>query len=189
MYNDRIAFIQRPYIDGSVKNEKGNVGNAKIFGQELLVNFNLNKLFKLNSVLRLNYFVNFSHIESRYIESQENGIEGNKVEFVPKINLKTGVQLGYKKIKSELQYTFISNQFTDATNSIESDLSGVIGEIPAYNILDISCLYLLNQFKIELGINNLLNTEYFTNRATGYPGPGIIPSPTRNIYLTLEFIF
>ena len=35
-------------------------------------------------------------------------------------------------------------------------------------------------------INNVTNTFYFTRRATGYPGPGIIPSPPRNMYLTLQ---
>ena len=187
MYNDRIGFIQRPYSDGSVKNEKGNVGNAKITGQELLVNFNLKKVFLLPSKFRFNYFVNISNIESRYFDSLENGITGNQVEFVPKINFKTGVQLGLRNLRTELQYTFLSSQFTDATNSIESDLSGLIGEIPSYNILDYSFSYLLNRCKIELGVNNLLNKEYFTNRATGYPGPGIIPSPKRNMYLTVEF--
>ena len=39
----------------------------------------------------------------------------------------------------------------------------------------------------EFGINNLLNNHYFNTLATGYPGPGIIPSPTRNIYLTFEY--
>ena len=39
---------------------------------------------------------------------------------------------------------------------------------------------------MEVGINNLLNELYFTRRATGYPGPGIIPSDKRNCYLSLQ---
>ena len=45
---------------------------------------------------------------------------------------------------------------------------------------------MLKKIKIETGINNLTNTYYFTRRATGYPGPGIIPSPPRNTYITLQ---
>ena len=41
----------------------------------------------------------------------------------------------------------------------------------------------------EIGVNNLLNEIYFTRRATGYPGPGIIPSPNRNFYLTTQIKF
>ena len=47
--------------------------------------------------------------------------------------------------------------------------------------------HLFGKFKIETGINNLANEIYFTRRATGYPGPGIIPSPPRNYYLTIQF--
>ena len=43
--------------------------------------------------------------------------------------------------------------------------------------------------KLETGINNVLDKVYFTRRATGYPGPGIIPSISRNWYVTLQFKF
>ena len=187
-YNDRIGFIQKAFLDGSVKNEKGNVGNALIYGQEYLLNFNLKKMFDLQ-VSNFNYFINYSLTNSEYIESEENGIVGNDVEFIPKSNLKTGLQLGFANFKTTLQYTFMSEQFTDATNSVESDLSGVIGQIPKYNVLDLSFSYIFNNITLELGINNLLDEYYFTNRATGYPGPGIIPSPNRNFYFLLEYKF
>ena len=103
-----------------------------------------------------------------------------------------GVELkkfGYKNFTSYLQYSYLSRQFSDSSNSVDSNLSGVIGEIPAYNILDISLNYKLGRFKFESGVNNLLNNYYFTRRATGYPGPGIIPSPPRNYYFTLQYKF
>jgi Fe(3+) dicitrate transport protein len=83
----------------------------------------------------------------------------------------------------------MSEQFTDASNSIASNLSGVIGVLPSYDVLDISLSYKYQNLKIETGVNNILDTSYFTRRATGYPGPGIIPSPPQNIYLTLELKF
>ena len=83
----------------------------------------------------------------------------------------------------------MSQQYTDASNSVKSNLSGVIGIIPSYDILDVAFSYKYKNVKIESGINNLLDTSYFTRRATGYPGPGIIPSPPRNFYATLEFKF
>ena len=187
-YNDRIGFIQKALADGSVKNEKGNVGDALIFGNEFLLNFNLKKLVKIN-LSNFNYYVNYSLTSSEYIYSEENGITGNNVEFVPRSNLKTGLQLGFSNLNINIQYTYMSSQFTDATNSIESDLSGVIGQIPSYDILDLSLSYSMNNTMIQLGVNNLLNEHYFTNRATGYPGPGIIPSPVRNYSLILEHKF
>jgi len=43
--------------------------------------------------------------------------------------------------------------------------------------------------KFEFGVNNILDEHYFTNRATGYPGPGIIPSPNRNFFITAQYKF
>jgi Fe(3+) dicitrate transport protein len=186
VYNDRIGFVQKAFSDGSVKSERGNVGDALVYGIESLVDFNLNKIFIRDNDLIFNYFTNISIIDSKYTSSQVNGVEGNKVEFVPNINFKTGIRFGYKNLLSNIQYTYLSRQFTDATNAKLGNLSGVIGEIPAYDILDVSFSFSYKKFKLETGVNNVLNNYYFTRRATGYPGPGIIPSPDRNLYISLE---
>ena len=87
----------------------------------------------------------------------------------------------------KFQYSYLSSQFTDASNAVESDITGIIGEIPEYDILDLSFGIKLKLFSLYYGINNLTNNLYYTRRATGYPGPGIIPSPNRNHYFTIEF--
>jgi len=90
------------------------------------------------------------------------------------------------------QYTAIGEQFTDATNSpqdLNDNQSGVIGEIPAYQIADLSLSYKLRRFTIETGSNNLFDESYFTRRATGYPGPGIIPSDRQSFYVGVEMKF
>ena len=188
-YNNRIGFVQKVFQDGNIKSERGNVGDAVIYGLESLVDFNLTKLFDINLDYGASFFVNTSLIDSQYKASSINGITGKKVEFVPRINLKSGIKFSYKDFTSSIQYTYMSEQFTDASNSVKSNLSGVIGIIPSYDILDVAFSYKYKNVKIESGINNLLDNSYFTRRATGYPGPGIIPSPLRNYYVTLEFKF
>ena len=188
-YNNRIGFVQKLFDDGNVKAYRTNTGDAKIYGLESLIDLNLKKIVGMNSKYIFNTFFNFSFIQSEYTSSNEPGVEGNEVEFVPKYNFKYGLKFGYKNFTSYLQYSYLSSQFSDSSNSIESNLSGVIGEIPAYSILDISLNYKLGRFKFESGVNNLLNNYYFTRRATGYPGPGIIPSPPRNYYFTLQYKF
>ena len=185
-YNDRIGFVQKEFEDGSVKSERGNVGDAKIYGLETLIDININKLISEGDNNIFTFYINTSFINSEYVDSDKNGIIGNRVEFIPKINLKSGIRLGYKNILTNLQFTFLSEQFTDASNAVESNLSGVIGQVPAYNVLDLSASYKYKKLKFEFGINNMLDNKYFTRRATGYPGPGIIPSPNRNIYTTIE---
>lgn len=185
-YKDRIGLDLRVLENGMIKNVRDNIGDAIMYGVESLFDFNLNKLFIKNNDYIFSYFINTSIINSKYTNSEANGVVGNKVEFVPSLNLKTGIKFGYKNLSSNLQFTYLSSQFTDASNAVESDFSGVVGEIPAYKIVDLSLSYRYKKFKLETGINNLLDEKYFTRRASGYPGPGIIPSNNRNFYVTLE---
>ena len=189
-YQNRIGFIQKAFQDGSVKSERGNVGDANLSGLESLIDLNLSELFHLNiKKYSLNSFINYSFIKTRYSKSNIPGIEGKKVEFVPKDNLKFGLRFGYKNLTLNMQYSYVSEQYTDSSNAVEGNLSGVIGLIPEYEIVDLSGAFKLNKFKLEFGINNALNEAYFTRRATGYPGPGIIPSSGRNFYLSTQFKF
>ena len=189
-YQDRIGFVQRAYRDGSVKSERGNVGDANILGVESLIDFNLKEFSGINNNnYLLNVFLNFSFIDSEYTKSEEPGVTGKKVEFIPNSNIKTGLRFGYKNFLFSTQYTFLSSQYTDSSNAVDGNLSGVIGLIPSYEIVDISSSFLAGRFKFELGINNLFDKAYYTRRATGYPGPGIITSPNRNIYFTTQVKF
>ena len=189
-YQNRIGFIQKAFKDGSVKSERGNVGDANLSGLESLIDLNISELFKMNlKKYSLNSFINYSFIETKYSNSDIQGIKGKKVEFVPKDNLKFGLRYGYKNLTLNMQFSYVSEQFTDSSNAVEGNLSGVIGVIPAYKLVDLSGAFKLNKFKLEFGINNTLNEAYFTRRATGYPGPGIIPSPGRNFYLSTQYKF
>ena len=191
-YNKRIGFLttQIPPL-GNVGQLRTNIGDARIIGVESLFDFNLKAILNLKGAYSFNGFINTSFINSEYtaVEEGVSGILGNQVEFVPNVNLKTGLRFGYKNFNSSLQYTYLAEQFTDAENSIDNDVSGIVGTIPSYDVLDITASYTYKQFKLETGINNLLDNTYFTRRATGYPGPGIIPSSPRSWYATLQIKF
>ncbi|GGX10646.1 TonB-dependent receptor domain-containing protein [Aquimarina muelleri] len=181
-YNNRIGVIQQEQADGSVKNFRTNVGDATMYGLESLVDFNLNKILLNNSSdISFNWFANTSLVNSKY-----NGTN-KEVEFVPNLNMKTGLRFGYKNLLASVQYSYLSEQFSDAENSVKPGLSGVRGLMPAYDIMDFSLSYSYKIFKLETGINNILDKSYFTQRATGYPGPGIIPSEPLTWYTTLQF--
>ncbi|WP_421764023.1 TonB-dependent receptor domain-containing protein [Ekhidna sp.] len=188
LYRDRIGVI----FDDRAKRVRGNIGDALIVGLEFFIDFNLAKSFKLPAnAYKLNWFINAAVTESEYLKSDDNNVRGKKVEFIPTINMKTGLRFGYKNLLGSFQYTYLSEQYTDVENSPIPDVSnnrnGIIGKIPAYGIMDLSLSYVIDRFKIETGVNNLLDEKYFTRRATGYPGPGIIPSEPRNYYLTFQF--
>lgn len=181
-YNDRIGIV----LDERANRVRKNIGNAVIYGIESL--FEVNLLPKKKES-KLKWFSNIALTDSRYTSSEENNVVGKRVEFIPFVNLKSGLNAAYKNLAASLQFTFLSEQFTDVQNSLirppGDSRSGIIGPIPAYSIADLSMSYKFKNLKFESGINNLLNASYFTRRATGYPGPGIIPSDGRSFYFTL----
>lgn len=186
-YNNRIGEIQFYDESNRILRLRTNVGQAVIFGLESYAEADFYKLFVPESKhFSAVVFGNFAWIKSEYRKSIMPGVEGNQVEFVPKVNLKTGVKLGYKKLKGSFQFTHLTDQFSDATNARDGGISSVVGLIPAYKIMDVSLSYELKRFRLEGSVNNLANEMYFTRRATGYPGPGILPSDGRGYYLTLQ---
>ncbi|MGS0524692.1 TonB-dependent receptor family protein [Zobellia nedashkovskayae] len=176
---------------GRLLRARGNIGTAFIYGLESFANWSIKEtLFPQSEKVKLNYFANLAITKSEYLSSERNNVEGNEVEFIPKVNLKTGLNFGYDNLLGSLQYTYFADQFTDATNApqdVNDNQRGIEGVIPAYDILDFSLSYTYKKWKLEAGINNLLDNSYFTRRATGYPGPGIIPSEPRTFYTTLQF--
>lgn len=199
LYNDRLGEVLRaeirpnaeglPVETGRIVRFRGNIGQALMYGLETLLDYSIiSPSIENNRLMSLNIFTNLALTQSKYLQSEIAGIKDNQVEFIPFINFKTGVGFGYKDLRASLQYTYLSKQFTDASNApqdIRDNQSGIVGEIPAYQIMDFSLSYQWKFLKLETGINNLLNNNYFTRRATGYPGPGIIPSAPRTGYITV----
>lgn len=186
-YSNRIGEVQFFDANDRVLRRRGNIGRAVIVGLESYAEGDFLRMANpKNTNLSGVLFANVALIRSTYKASELPGVAGKQVEFVPGVNLKSGVRLGYKNLKASFQYTYLSDQFTDATNAREGGVSAVIGLIPAYAIMDASVSYQLGKFRVEGTVNNVDNRAYFTRRATGYPGPGILPSDGRGLYLTLQ---
>lgn len=186
-YNNRIGEIQFYDEHNRVLRKRSNIGQAIIQGLEAYAEADVLTLcYPIQDQWSGVVFGNLALIHSRYKASETPGIKGNEVEFVPRVNLKSGIRLGYKQVKASFQYTYLSSQFADATNSADGGVSAVVGVIPSYNVMDLSVSYQFKKWRFEGSINNVADAMYFTRRATGYPGPGIIPSDGRSYYLTLQ---
>ena len=194
-YDDKIGEFETRNPNNSAKNVRfrGNLGTAVTYGFETMVDWSLSKtFFDSKQNFTWNIFSNIAITESEYLKSEIPNIKGKKVEFVPLYNIKVGTGIGYKNFMSSIQMAYVSSQFTEANNSFtdkNDNTNGIFGQIPTYYVADISTSYKFKYFKIEAGITNFTNNSYFTRRATGYPGPGIIPSDNRTFYTTLEFVF
>lgn len=186
-YNNRIGEVLDYDPFDRIIRRRGNVGQAAIKGVEAYLETDFFQVFYPENKNWLgSVFINGALIHSEYIKSEVTGVKGNQVEFVPKINTKVGTRVGYKNLKASFQYTYLSQQFSDATNTEKGGVAAVVGIIPSYSIMDLSLSYEIKKIKLEGSINNLGNQYYFTRRATGYPGPGILPSDGRSFYLTLQ---
>jgi len=186
-YSNRIGTtIETDSVLYNTYQYRTNISASITTGIEAMAELNLWKWFVNDSSnFDLSYFVNASYVNSKYIKSKESAFKNKHVELVPPFNLKTGFTFGYKNFSTSIQYSYTHQHFSDATNSIQQ-ANAVNGIIPTYQIIDFSLKYNYKWLSVESGINNLTNSSYFTRRATGYPGPGIIPSSPRNLYLTLQ---
>lgn len=194
-YRNRIGTVLRTEPDPRFNNiinrtfrYRTNIADALMTGMESLLEVNINELIQQPSGRwQLSWFNNLALIHSRYLQSNEAGIEGNKVELVPEISYRTGLSLKLNNLQLAAQYTYLGSQFSDASNA-DSDPpvpTAVEGIIPSYYVIDISGRYMLKKLFFEGGINNATNNMYFTRRAAGYPGPGIIPSDGRSFYFSV----
>ncbi len=186
-YNNRIGFttevneqLNRLYI------LRTNVGSSRNLGLESYINFHVDKIWSDSSKFKIILFSNVSIIDARYIDSKEQNIEGNYVELAPPLLMRFGLSVGQKNWGISWTYSFTDRQFSDASNAISTP-TAVNGVIPSYSVQDINAFVNYKRFRFELSVNNLLDEAYFTRRASGYPGPGIIPSPGRLIFGTLQF--
>jgi Fe(3+) dicitrate transport protein len=120
------------------------------------------------------------YTHARYTDGE---FSGNTVEFAPAVVNRAGLTYGRGRGSVGVQWSFVSKQYSDANNTVAS-YNADIGVIPAYQVVDLSAKWQLNdKLGLDFGVNNVANFYYFTMRTIEYPGPGIIPGLGRSVYL------
>ena len=182
LYANRIGIV----FNNRAQRVRKNIGTAAMYGLESFVTYTL----PLEGPAKASVFSNIAVTDSRYLSSEEANVVGKRVEFIPLLNAKIGAQGSYKRWSASLQMMALTSQFTDVENSFAAypgdPREGILGPIPGYTVADFSASYRRELWALEFGVNNLLNAHYFTRRALGYPGPGILPSAPRNVYLGFQ---
>ncbi len=193
-YNDRIGSTwAQPEPGVSPKNFRTNLGDAVSMGVEALMEMNLTQWLAPNAKSKFLAHLDVAYTYARYIHSDIPGVEGSVVELTPPVIIKTGLSYQYrKKFKIAYQYVYTHKHANipaspqELANETVLAPYATLGMIPTYSVMDLSLAYNYNEhFSIEANCNNLLNRAYFTRRAEGYPGPGIIPSAGRAFYITV----
>jgi Fe(3+) dicitrate transport protein len=196
-YNNRVGLLAQQRADGSFYNLRTNVGNSRSNGVELLVEFSPVKAWMDKSTKgNLTFFLSSALIDARYDNVRlitksgnnlvESNLSGKRVEHAPAGIHRTGMTYARGRLTATLQYSHVTKAYSDANNTEVAVATGVNGAIPAYDIVDLSGTFRINdKFFLKGGINNLFNEKYFTRRAGGYPGPGIMSAEPRNGFLTV----
>jgi Fe(3+) dicitrate transport protein len=192
VYRDKIGTrldtaTFNPAIGPQIVQKRANLADAFTQGIEFSTEVDVVRIFNDKSDFNARIFANVAWLQSEYTNENDAAINGNMIEYVPEWNTKGGVQLNWKGLSASWQIMYVSEQFSDATNApAGSDPNAVVGSIPSYSIQDMSLGYNWKGFSLRAGVDNLLDARYFTRRATGYPGPGILPANPRNFYVTLR---
>jgi Fe(3+) dicitrate transport protein len=164
-----------------------NVGNSVSKGIESYVEFNPARAFTNNKHTDLIFFASYSYTDAKYSgDHKDAATKGKKVENAPANIFRGGISAGYKGFLFTSQVSFVDETFSDANNTVIPTSNGQNGLIPSYSVVDFSATHKFSKgFNIKAGLNNVFDKRYFTRRAGGYPGPGILPADGRNFFISV----
>lgn len=200
-YADRIGTIAQLDPNGRVSQFRTNLGTSISRGFEGYVEVDpITALFKSSRVGYVHLFASLAFVDATYgdfeVTSVNNGqiqtrnLEGNQVENAPRKINRFGATYSYNRFSMTWQLSDIEEAYSDASNTVAPNAAATVGLIPAYQVQDLSASWnFWKQHSIKAGVNNLTDARYFTRRAGGYPGPGIMPADGRTFYLTAALKF
>lgn len=164
-----------------------NVGSSTSKGFEGYVEFNPLRAFTKTKTADLILFGSYGYTNARYSsDHKEADIKGKRVENSPEDIFRGGISTGYKNFLLTGQYSYTGSVFNDANNTVAPSSNGQNGLIPSYSVVDLTATYKFSKrINIKTGINNLLDERYFTRRAGGYPGPGVLPADGRSFFISI----
>lgn len=203
-YNNRIGGVRRFINDDPLLGTylyRTNLGETVTKGIEGFLGLNVTKLFKVEKTYgNLELFSSVSFIDARYTDFSvfsaigtapnvvisETNLKGNRVENAPRYIHNFGLSWNKNRFSSSIQYRMNGKVFTDSNNTLAPSANGVTGLLDKYHVLDFSSeLKFYSNYNLRFGINNLTNEMYATRRASGYPGPGILPGEGRTFFVSV----
>jgi Fe(3+) dicitrate transport protein len=200
-YADRIGTLTQTAADGTRFQFRTNLGTSVSQGVEAFVEFDPITAFVGNSSIGyIHLFASLAYINAAYQDFERTSISngeivvsnlaGNQVENAPRKINRYGATYRYKDFSMTWQLSDIAETFSDASNSVEPNAAATSGLIPAYVVQDLSAGYTYKKkYSLKSGVNNLADAAYFTRRAGGYPGPGIMPAEGRTFYMSFGVKF
>lgn len=190
-YNNRVGTVTVDNAGGTPSTYRliTNVGNSTSKGFEGYVEFNPLKAFEAHAATQadLILFGSYSYTDARYSgDHKDANTKGKRVENAPQDIFRGGISAGYKGFLFTGQLSYVGETFSDANNSLTATANGNNGPIPSYTLTDLTATYKFSKnLNLKAGLNNVFDTRYFTRRAGGYPGPGLLPGDGRTFFVSV----
>ncbi len=200
-YNNRIGTITQTNTANQRYQFRTNLGRSVSQGFEGYIEFDpVTAFFKKSKIGYVSVFASIAYIDATYRDFKttsvvngqivEGNLSGKRVENAPRKINRFGVTYTKKGFSITWQMSDIGKAYADASNTEVANAAATTGVIPAYTVQDLSASFkFLKHYNVKAGINNLTDERYFTRRAGGYPGPGILPADGRTFYVSAGFKF
>jgi Outer membrane receptor for Fe3+-dicitrate len=112
--------------------------------------------------------------------------EGNDTPYAPDTALTFGTRYSYdERFDVLFQGRYLSGQFTDSANTVESNAIGTVGRIDSYTVYDLKTRWQASDdLSFNAGITNLFDESYGTQRRGGSQ-KGLFAGPRRTAFVSL----
>ncbi len=189
-YNKRMGAQAMYDEHGEFYLYRTNIGNSMTRGAEVFVEYGT----RLLKDISLSVFTSTSLFQGKYTAGALRSgnvnmdIAGNKIESVPNVITRNGLNLHRKKVSISFLYSYVGKNYADPLNTETPSSTGAVGIVPAYGLVDINSTFLiLDQITLRINFNNVTNKQYFTKRPAFYPGPGVWSSDGRSLVVSIGF--
>jgi Fe(3+) dicitrate transport protein len=187
-YNNRLGILSQNDENGDFYLFKTNIGNSITRGLELFAEYQIPIKDWTISI-----FTSTSWMDGRYTDAfvrvgdNNVSVDNNKVESVPEIISRNGVNVKFGKASLSFLYSYTAESYADALNTKIPTKYGSVGIVPDYGLLDFNSSWKVSQsVTLRVNVNNVTDKQYFTKRPQFYPGPGVWPSDGRSFVATVE---
>lgn len=187
-YRNRIGSLQMTDEKGEPFIWKTNIGDSRNNGLEAYAEYQPIK----NKHLQLSVFTATAIMDAIYTSGQlrrqnrNEEIAGNRLEGVPAVISRNGINFHAGKWHGFLQYSYVSESYSDPFNTRQPAPTGATGIVPSYLVIDAGVSFSVSEkIQIRLNVNNIADEQYFTKRPVIYPGAGVWNSDGRSWIATV----
>lgn len=158
-----------------------DAGATNLYGVESAATTSLNKALRFETLVELG--VRYTFLRAVFREGPNRG---NLLPYAPQHTVSANLDVEHASgVGGQIAYNFVGEQFGDAANSTQEDVTGRVGPLDARHLVDATAHYRhkASGLTVRLSVKNLLDTTYISARRP----EGIFIGAPRQILLGLRW--